>query len=323
MDINAATAALVASLSPVIINAPPPSDSKLPKGRRIFSNSAIDHNGPDRLRSLATTRIKKNKGKKRTVAETIEELSIPDSDEMPRIKQLKSDTKLLGVFPPQRSSKRKTATTSKVIILSSDTPSESEPSSDDYCPDEQSQGGQGDDMQTEDGEVVTDDVIENVNSDYEQEPLSRKRKLKGSQVSNMKVKKKASALHMGETSKLSRMVSSKGLRTKIRPRIPSSPMYVLSDDGRQADSSLVKKGDRPNAPDQGMGSVDVTQVCVPPLLQNTTVTCRIQKNVRFEVADSCKESENPAKSCALPATYANSSAVVHNRSVWPSYFCIL
>ena len=101
MDINAATAALVASLSPVIINAPPPSDSELPKGRRIFSNSAINYNGPDRLCSLATTRIKKNKArKKRTVAETIEKLSIPDPDEMPRIKQLKSDMKLLGVFPP-------------------------------------------------------------------------------------------------------------------------------------------------------------------------------------------------------------------------------
>ena len=103
MDINAATAALVASQSPVIINVPPPSDSKLPKGRRIFSNSAIDYNGPDRLHSLAATRIK-NKGKKRMVADTIEELSIPDSDainEMPRIKQPKSDVKLLGVFPPQ------------------------------------------------------------------------------------------------------------------------------------------------------------------------------------------------------------------------------
>ena len=104
MDINAATAALVASQSPVIINVPPPSDSKLPKGRRIFSNSAINYNGPDRLRSLAATRIKKNKGKKRMVADTIEELSIPDSDainEMPRIKQPKSDAKLLGIFPPQ------------------------------------------------------------------------------------------------------------------------------------------------------------------------------------------------------------------------------
>ena len=41
---------------------------------------------------------------------------------------------------------RKTAMTSKVVILSSDTPSESEPSGDEYRPDEQSQGGQGDDM---------------------------------------------------------------------------------------------------------------------------------------------------------------------------------
>ena len=53
--------------------------------------------------SLAATRIKKNKGKKRTVTDTIEELSIPDSDainKMPRIKQPKSNAKLLGVFPP-------------------------------------------------------------------------------------------------------------------------------------------------------------------------------------------------------------------------------
>ena len=170
-DINAAIAALIASKSPVIINAPPPSDSKLQKGRRIFRNSAIDYNGPDRVRSLAATRIKikKNKGKHRTVADTVEVLSIPDSDavdEMPKIKQPKSDGNLLGVFPPQRSSKRRTATTSKVIILSSDTPSESEPSGDEYRPDEQPQGGQDDDMRTEDGEVDTDDTTRNMSKNH-------------------------------------------------------------------------------------------------------------------------------------------------------------
>jgi len=275
MDTNGATAALVASKSPVIINAPPPSDSKLQKGRRIFCNSVIDYNGPDRLPNPSATRIKKNKGKKRMVTD-IDTSSIADSDaidEMPRIKEPKSAAKLLGVFPPQRSSKRKTATSSKVIILSSDTPFESEPSSDEYHPDEQSQGGQDDDMRTEDGEVNADDVIGNIDSEYEREPLSRKRKLKGSQVSDIKQETKASVLLLdrkGETSKHGKMVGSKGLRArttsgKTRRRIPSSPMYVPSDDSCQADSS-AKKGARPDVSDQGK-SVNVTQVCVPPCLQ--------------------------------------------------------
>ena len=265
MDTNVATAALLASKSPVIINAPPSSDSKLLKGRRIFCNSAIDYNGPNRLPNWSATRIKKNKGKKGTV--DIDKLSLPDSDavdEMPRIKQPKSDAKLLGVFPPQRSSKRKTATTSKVVILSSDTPSESAPSSDEYRLDEQSQGGQDDDMRTEDGEVDANDVTGNINSDYEQEPSSRKRKLKGSQVSDIKQKTKASALRKGETSKHGRTEGSKGPRTgKTHRRIPSSPMYVSSDDGCQAESP-AKQGARP---DIRKVSVNTTQVCVPPSLQ--------------------------------------------------------
>ena len=320
-DINAATAALVASKSPVIINAPPPSDSKLQKGRRIFRNSAIDYNGPDRVRSLAATRIKikKNKGKHRTVADTVEVLSIPDSDavdEMPKIKQSKLDGNLLGVFPPQRSSKRNTATTSKVIILSSDTPSESEPSGDEYRPDKQPQGGQDDDMRTEDGEVDTDDATGNINSDYEQEPSSRKRKLKESQVSDMKLKTKGSMLRKGETSKYSRMVSSKGLRTsKTRRRIPSSPMYVSSDDSCPADSP-AKNGIRPDILDQGKGPVNVTQVCVPLAFQKIIVTWSLQKNVRFE------EPRNSPKLCAALATHANSSAF-HNLFVLPFLLLLL
>ena len=169
--------------------------------------------------------------------------------------------------------------TSKVVILSSDTPSESEPSGDKYHPDEQSQGGQGDDMRTKDSEVDTDDVTGNINSDYKQEPSSCKRKLKGSQVSDMKPKTKALAPRKGETSNHSRMVSSKGLRTsKTRHRIPLSPMYVSSDDGCQADPP-AKKGAHPNVPDQSKGSINITQVCVPLSLQNTIITCFIQKNV--------------------------------------------
>ena len=141
-DANVAIVALITSKSPVIISAPPPHDSALSKGKRMFCNLAINYLGPSRLSNLSAMRIKRTKSRKvATIDVNIGESGVNDSDgteEAPGHKYSKSATtsatKLLGVYPPQQSSKKKAVATSSVITLSSGLMSETELSGDDYVP---------------------------------------------------------------------------------------------------------------------------------------------------------------------------------------------
>ena len=62
MKANLGLADLLASKKPVIIGAPPSSDSKLTKAMRIFYNGRANYEGPACLLNPAATRIKKQVG---------------------------------------------------------------------------------------------------------------------------------------------------------------------------------------------------------------------------------------------------------------------
>jgi len=235
---NVAIAALLTSKSPVVISAPPPHDSALSKGKHIFCNLVIDYLGPRRLSNLSAMHIKKTKSRKLPLIDVdIGESGVNDSDnieEVPGGKYSKSATtsatKLLGVFPPQRSSKKKAVATSSVITLSSGSMSE-ELTGDDYMPDQESCSVDSD-VDMEDGEVASRmNTIGDVDSEYEQEPSTHKCKAKGPVVGGAKQKSGIPPLDSrGQTSKPSKTVAFKDLKahttgTKCH-RLPSSPMYV-------------------------------------------------------------------------------------------------
>jgi len=118
-----------------------------------------------------------------------------DVEEVPRGKPSKSTTtsgtNLLSIFPPQQPFRvAKRATSSKAIVISSD--SMSKPSSDDYQPAKESQDAQDDDVDMEGGEVVSKkSSIGVIDSDYKQDPSSRKRKVKWSDAGDPKQKTNA------------------------------------------------------------------------------------------------------------------------------------
>ncbi|KAF8429926.1 hypothetical protein L210DRAFT_3651902 [Boletus edulis BED1] len=92
--------ALAYGESPVIIGAPPPADSRQERAQRIFSNLAIDFNGPERLPpSIAGTRIKRKLKKSErcgTVDEPIE-LSSGDDKGKPKSKPVARDHNTIDI----------------------------------------------------------------------------------------------------------------------------------------------------------------------------------------------------------------------------------
>ena len=220
-DANVAIVALITSKSPVIISAPPLHDSALSKGKHMFCNLAIDYLGPSRLSDLSAMHIKRTKSRKvATIDVDIGESGINDSngvEEAPSHKYSKSATtsvtKLLGVYPPQWSSKKKAMATSSVITLSSGSMSETKLSGDDYVPGQESRGVNSD-ADMEDGEVASKtNTIRDVDSEYEQEPSSCKRKVKGPEVGGAKQKSSIPPLDSrGQTSKRSKTVTFKDLK---------------------------------------------------------------------------------------------------------------
>ena len=256
----------------------------------------IGESGANDSDSVAT-RIKKTKGRKGAMIDVdIAESGVNDSDsieEVPGGKRPKSTTttamKLLGVFPPQQSSKNKAVATSSVITLSSGSMSETELSSDDYVPGQESRSVDSD-IDMEDGEVASKThTVGDVDSEYEQEPSSRKRKAKDSEVGGAKQKSSVRPLDSrGQTSKRSRMVTFKDPKAHTtgskRHCIPSSPMYVSSEE------DIHREQKQSEVPD--------TAKALTPVISNTT-HCSVpsgsmQKAVRFDVPDPRKKS-NTAK----------------------------
>jgi len=323
MDVNVATVALIESQTPVIISAPPSHDSKLSKGRRLFANRAIDYLGPSRLPNPSATRIKKAKTKRAApvdVDKGTSDINESDVEEVPRGKPSNSTTtsgtNLLGIFPPQwpfRVVKR--AAASKTIVISSD--SMSEPSNDDYQPTKESQDAQDDDMDMEGGEVIGGkSSIGDTNSEYEQEPSSRKRKAKWPQVNDPKQKTHAvSSDSKDQASKWSKTVTSKvlkacGTRRKVDHHIPSSPVCVSSED-----DAHPQKGTRSNIPRNESMNAQAVSTCsdstcytvTPASAQGVPQTdtpdpTSAQKNARSDKPDPHKESVGTAKVLVPPST---------------------
>ncbi|KIM50841.1 hypothetical protein SCLCIDRAFT_12275 [Scleroderma citrinum Foug A] len=132
---------------------------------------------------------------------------------------------------------------SKAIVISSD--SLSKPSTNDYQPAKESQDAQDDDMDMEGSEIISrKSSIGVIDSEYEQDLSSRKRKVKWSQVGNPKQKTSTMPLDSkDQASKQSKMVTSKVQKAhgtssrKVGCCIPLSPTHVLSDDaGPQKDT---------------------------------------------------------------------------------------
>ena len=293
-DANVAIVALITSKSPVIISAPPPHDSALSKGKHMFCNLAINYLGPSRLSNLSAMRIKRTKSQKvATIDVNIGESGVNDSDgieEAPGRKYSKSATtsatKLLGVYPPQRSSKKKAMATSSVITLSSGLMSETELSGDDYVPGQESCGVNSD-TDMEDGEVSSKtNTIRDVDSEYEQEPLSRKRKAKGPEVGSAKQKSSVPPLDSrGQTSKQSKTVTFKDLKAHTtgtkRRRIPLSPMYVSSEE------DMCREQKQTEVP-------DTAKALAPPVISNATHRSAPSGPMQKAIPDPRKKS-NTAK----------------------------
>jgi len=197
MDADVVLVALIASKTPVIISAPPAHDSQLSKGKQMYCNLAIDYLGPNRLPNLSATRVKETKGKSAPPIEVDkEESGTNDSnsvEEVPKNHRPKStatsETKPIGVYPRSRPFRlAKTATTSRVLVLSDSLTPEPESSKNDYHPDQESQDIDTD-VDMEGDEVASEkSAAEDIDSEYEQELLSRKCKVKESQVHDSKQK---------------------------------------------------------------------------------------------------------------------------------------
>ena len=275
----------------------------------------IGESGTNDSDSVAT-RIKKTKGRKGAVIDVdIAESGVNDSDsieEVPGGKRPKSTTttatKLLGVFPPQRSSKNKAVATSSVITLSSGSMSKTELSGDDYVPGQESRSVDSD-IDMEDGEVASKThTVGDVDSEYEQEPSSRKRKAKDSEVGGAKQKSSVRPLDSrGQTSKWSRTVTFKDPEAHTtgskRRRIPSSPMYVSSEEDmrREEKWSEVPDPAKALAPPVISDAAHRSDVPDPHKKSNTTEALvdsthrsvpsgSTQKAVRSDVPDTHKKS---------------------------------
>ena len=270
-----------------------------------------------------------------------------DIEEVPRGKPSNSTTtsgtNLLSVFPPQQPFRVvKRATSSKAIVLSSD--SLSEPSSDDYQPAKESQDAQDDDMDMEGSEIVSrKSSIGVIDSEYVQDLSLCKHKVKWSQVGDPKQKTSAMPSDSkDQASKQSRMMTSKVQKAhgtssrKVGHHIPSSPTHVLSNDaGPQKDThsngpcnkstntvQVVLIGSDSTrstvtlTPAQGVPQTNVSdphkessktmQAHTPSFISDSfhcsTMPTSAQQSARSDEPDPRKESVNTVKALVAPLT---------------------
>jgi len=250
------------------------------------------------LPNPSATDIKKAKTKRATPVDVDKGTSdISDVEEVPRGKPSNSTTtsgtNLLGIFPPQwpfRVVKR--AAASKTIVISD---SMSEPLNNDYQPTKESQDAQDNDVDMEGGEVVGGkSSIGDTNSEYKQEPSSRKRKAKWPQVNNPKQKTHAvSSDSKDQASKWSKTVTSKvpkacGTRRKVDHHIPSSPVCVSSED-----DACPQKGTRSNIPRNESMNAQAVLTCSDSTRYTVTPA---------SAPDPHKESVETAKALVPPST---------------------
>jgi len=257
---------------------PPAHDSQLLKGKQMYCNLAVDYLGPNWLPNLSTTRVKKTKGKSAPPIDVDkEESGTNDSnsvEEVPKNHHPKStaasETKPIGVYPRSRPFRlAKTAMTSRVLVLSDSLTPEPESSKNDYRPDQESRDIDTD-MDMEGDEVASEkSTAEDIDSEYKQELLSRKRKVKESQVRDSKQKGNVPSLDSkSQVSKRSKTVAfnvpkPRTIRPKAGHPIPSSPTYVSSGDDVCKVERPVQKSTRSNAPGSCEESANAAKVVVP------------------------------------------------------------
>jgi len=160
---------------------------------------------------------------------------------------------------------------------------------DDYMPDQESRSVDSD-VDMEDGEVAGRmNTIGDVDSEYEQEPSTRKRKAKGPVVGSAKQKSSVPPLDSrGQTSKWSKTVAFKDLKAHTtgtkRHRLPSSPMYVSSKE------DIHREQKRSEVPDTAKALTHV----ISDTTHRSVPSGSMQKAVQFDVPDPRKKS-NTAK----------------------------
>ena len=315
MDADVVLAALIASKTPVIVSALPAHDSQLLKGKRMYCNLAVDYLGPNWLPNLSATHVKKTKSKMAAPIDVDrEESGTNDSnsiEEVPKNQHPKSTaasgTKLVSVFPPSRPFRlSKTATTSQVISLSDSLTPESKASRDDYQPDQKSRDVDAD-VDMEGGEVTSEkSAAEDIDSEYEQELLSRKHKAKESQVRDSKQKDSGPSLdRKGQASKHSKTVAfnvpkARAVRPKVGHRISSSPTYISLDSDVSKVEHPVQKSTCSNVPGSREESANAAKVVIPldtPDSIPRTVTASSMQKTGSEVSNLHQE---PAKVLIAP-----------------------